>query len=141
MDILFEPTGNSELLLLSRIIFGSIMAYLGFNHFINVENMTKYAEFKGLPLPKISVLSSGLILVLGGIGILLGVFAAIFSIIIAGFLILSAITMHDFWNVDEEQKQTEKNAFLKNIVMSSGAILFFILARFEWSYALNIGLF
>jgi uncharacterized membrane protein YphA (DoxX/SURF4 family) len=137
---LFGPIGNGEALLAGRILFGGILAFMGLNHFMNLEEMTGYAEFKGLPVPKLSVIGSGLVLVLGGLGIVIGAYVALSSLVLAAFLFVSSLTMHDFWAANEDEKQNEMTHFLKNMVMVGASLGFFILSALTWPYALNIGL-
>ncbi len=63
-----------ELFLLGRILFGATLAFMGLNHFMDLDAMAGYAEFKGLPLPRVSVIGSGVVLLLGGLGVVLGAF-------------------------------------------------------------------
>lgn len=128
------------LLVAARVLFGGVLAFMGLNHFLQLDQMTGYAEFKGLPAPKLSVIASGALLVLGGIGIIVGVFALVSALAIAGFLVISAFTMHNFWAVDDEQQQDEMTAFLKNIVMAGGALAIGALATQNWAVGLGIGL-
>ena len=60
---MFETTGTGVVFLLARVVFGGVLAFTGLNHFMDVEGMAGYAEFKGLPAPKLSVLGSGGLLV------------------------------------------------------------------------------
>jgi putative oxidoreductase len=48
--------------------------------------------------------------------------------------------MHDFWAVAEDQKQDEMTAFLKNVVMSGGALGIATLSSQSWAFSLGIGL-
>mgnify|MGYP006303887255 CR=1 FL=1 len=134
-------TGVEDVLLLgARLLFGGVIAFMGLNHFLQLEQMTGYAEFKGLPAPKLSVVASGAVLVLGGLGIIVGVFPLVSALALAGFLIISALMMHDFWAVDEEEQQNEMTAFLKNVVMSGGALAIAALTTQSWAFSLGIGL-
>jgi putative oxidoreductase len=59
---------------------------------------------------------------------------------LAVFLLISAVVMHDFWTVeDEQQQQTEMTQFLKNVVMAGAALAFLALASTPWPYALDLG--
>jgi len=136
----FEATGAGELFLLSRLLFGGILAFMGLNHFVQVDEMAAYAEFKGLPAPRLSVLASGGLLVSGGLSLVLGVFPAIGAGAIAVFLLASAVTMHDFWAVEEEDTQDEMTQFLKNVFGSGAALAFLVVADIPWPYALDVGL-
>ena len=51
--------------LAGRIIFALPLAMMGMQHFTNMEAMTDYAESKKVPMPQVSVLVSGIVLVVG----------------------------------------------------------------------------
>jgi uncharacterized membrane protein YphA (DoxX/SURF4 family) len=131
---------ESVLLLAARLLFGGVIAFMGLNHFLQLDQMTGYAQFKGLPAPKLSVVASGAVLVLGGLGIIVGVFPLVSALALAGFLVVSALTMHDFWAVDEEDQQDEMTAFLKNVVMAGGALAIAASSTQSWAVGLGIGL-
>lgn len=95
---------------------------------------------KGLPAPRTSVLFSGDLLVFGGLSVVTGVLPAVGAAALAGFLLVSAVTMHDFWALEGEDAQNEMTAFLKNVFGAGGALVFFALAGQAWPYALNVGL-
>lgn len=131
---------ESGLLVAARLLFGGVIAFMGLNHFLQLEQMTGYARFEGVPAPKLSVVASGVVLVLGGLGIIVGVFPFVSALAVAGFLVVAALTMHDFWAVDEEEQQDEMTAFLKNVVMAGGALAIAVLATRNWAVGLGIGL-
>ena len=135
----FETAGAEVAFLLSRVGFGGVLAFMGLNHFLNAEEMTGYAEFKGIPAPEASVLLSGGLLVFGGLSVVTGVLPAIGAGALAVFLVVSAVTMHDFWDADGEEAQTEMTQFLKNIGLTAGALAFLALSGVAWPFALDIG--
>jgi len=131
-----------ELFLLGRILFGATLAFMGLNHFMDVDTMAGYAEFKGLPAPRFSVVASGLVLVLGGLGVVLGAFPVLAAGALAAFLLVSAVTMHDFWSIDDpEEKQSEMTSFLKNVYGAGAAVALLAVGGTAWPYALGLGLF
>lgn len=131
---------ESALLVATRLLFGGVIAFMGLNHFLQLEQMTGYAQFKGLPAPKLSVVASGTVLVLGGLGIVMDAFPLVSALAVAGFLVVSALTMHDFWAVDDEEQQDELTQFLKNVVMAGGALAIAALTTQSWAVGLGIGL-
>ncbi|QLD87918.1 DoxX family protein [Natronomonas salina] len=137
---MFESAGAGVAFLLARVLFGGVLAFMGINHFLNVDEMTGYAEFKGLPAPRASVLFSGGLLAFGGLSVVAGVLPAVGAAALAVFLLASAVTMHDFWNLEGEDAQNEMTAFLKNLFGAGGALAFFALAGATWPYAVNLGL-
>jgi uncharacterized membrane protein YphA (DoxX/SURF4 family) len=138
--MLFESAGAGEMFLLARLLFGGVLAFTGVNHFVNTEEMTGYAEFKGLPAPRASVLVSGGTLVFGGLSIVLGAFPAVGAGALALFLLVAAVTMHDFWAQEGEDVQEEMTHFLKNCYGAGAALGFLVAANVSWPYALGVGL-
>lgn len=138
----FAAAGSGELFFLARLLFGGVLAFMGLNHFMNADQMTGYAEFKGLPAPRASVLGSGGLLVFGGLGVVLGAFSVLAAGALATFLLISAVTMHDFWTIDDpEEQQNEMTAFLKNVFGAAGALALLAVGGVAWPYALGVGVF
>jgi len=127
--------------LLGRLLFGGVLAFMGINHFGNVDEMAGYAEHKGLPAPRLSVIGSGAVLVLGGVGIALGVVPVLAAGALAVFLLVSAVTMHDFWAVPDDQAQDEMTGFLKNVSLAGGALTLLAVGGANWPYAVGVALF
>lgn len=128
----------AAVLLIGRILFAFMFIMSGLNHLkpANTAAMTGYAQFKKVPMAKLSVQLSGIVMVLGGLSIILGVYADVGAIVISALLIAMAVMMHDFWKADAASKQTEMIAFMKNISMAGGALFIFAIAAQEGS---NIG--
>ena len=116
------------IILIGRILFGGFFLMSGINHFAKLEAMTGYAKYKKLPAPKLGVLLSGLMLVLGGIYIILGFYTDLGLLLIAIFLVLAAVIFHNFWaETDATAKQNEMLGFMKDIALAGGALILFAL--------------
>jgi len=59
---------------------------------------------------------------------------------LAVFLLASAVTMHDFWDAESEEAQTEMTQFLKNVGLTAGALASLALSGIAWPFALDVGL-
>lgn len=125
--------------LLARVVFGLVLAFMGLNHFMDVEGMAGYADAKGVPAPEFGVVASGVVLLLGGLGIALGAYPALAAGALATFFVVATPLMHDFWNA--EDTQGEMTHFLKNAALLGGSLAFLALGGVEWPLALNVGLF
>ena len=136
----FATAGADVAFLLARVLFGGVLAFTGVNHFADTEAMAEYAAFKGIPFPTLSVLGSGGLLVFGGASIVAGVVPAVGAGALAVFLLVSAVTMHDFWNAEGEERQDEMTSFLKNLYGVGAALAFLAVAGASWPYALGVGL-
>ncbi len=137
---MLETAGADVAFLLARVLFGGVLAFMGLNHFLNREEMVGYASSKGLPAPTAAVLFSGGLLVSGGLSVVTGVLPTVGAGGLTVFLLVSAVTMHDFWNADGEEAQTEMTQFLKNVSLSAAALLFLALAGSSWPLAVDAGL-
>ena len=124
----------NSILLIGRVLFAFIFVTSGLNHLAKVDAMAGYAKFKKVPAAKFSVLVSGALMALGGLSIILGVYADLGALVIAILLIVMALKMHDFWTqTDAQAKQTETISFFKNISMAGGALIIFAIAATEGS--------
>lgn len=137
----FDAPLAGELFAVARLLFGGLLAFMGLNHFQNLDHLAGYAEMKGLPAPKLSVAFSGGLLVFSGLGVALGIFPTLAAGALAIFLLVSGIKMHDFWNAPEEEQETEMTQFLKNVTLSAAALGLLAVSGAEWPYAVGVGLF
>lgn len=63
---------------------------------------------------------------LGGISVVLGIWADLGALVVAVLSLAMAVMMHDFWKQSDPQaKQTEMIAFLKNLSMAGGGLFMF----------------
>ena len=118
----------NAVMLVGRILFAFMFVASGLNHLTKAEAMAGYAAYKKVPAPKLANLLSGVLMVLGGLSIILGVYADLGALLLAILLVAMAVKMHDFWNAQGEAKQPEMIGFMKNISMAGGALFLFAYA-------------
>jgi len=121
--------------LIGRIILGGYFLISGVNHFRNLDFMAGYAESKGVPAGKVSVVFSGLMLLAGGAGIVLGIWPKIAILILVAFLLPTTLIMHDSWNADEGEAMNEQINFMKNFALM-GALLMLVALTGGWPFTL-----
>ena len=116
----------STVFLIGRIIFAFMFVMSGINHITKADHMVGYAQFKGVPSPKLAVIGSGVVMGLGGLSLILGVYADLGAIVLAAILLLMAVKMHNFWTLEDAQaKQADMIGFMKNVSMAGGALFMF----------------
>jgi uncharacterized membrane protein YphA (DoxX/SURF4 family) len=124
------------LVLIGRLLFGGIFLYNGINHFQNRAAMTGYAAYKGLPMPSLSILGSGLWLVLSGLSVMLGIRPEVGLIMAAIFLAGVTPVMHNFWTAtDANARMADSINFQKNLALLGAALVMLALPR-PWPYSL-----
>ncbi len=125
------------ILLVGRIIFGGYFLFMGINHFLKLNSNTGYAQSKGIIFPKFSVIITGILLALGGLGIVLGMYVNIALLFLVLFLIPTTILMHNFWKETEPGKRNaEMYGFLKNMALLGAIIMMYAMYANDWSYVI-----
>ena len=111
--------------LVSRVLFGGYFIYNAYNHLIKGSHMVGYAASKKVPMPKIAIFVSGVLLLAGGAGILVGFYVPIAVACLVLFLVPVTFMMHDFWKeTDPMAKITQKIMFTKNLALLGGALAY-----------------
>ena len=120
-------------------MFGAYWLMAGFNHFRNLEGMSQYAKSKGAPAPKLSVAASGIVLALGGLSLMFGIYPTVGIILLILFLIVASFQIHKYWKLDDAQmRQIDQINFTKNLALV-GALLMLLLIPTPWPMSLGIG--
>jgi putative oxidoreductase len=65
--------------------------------FKNSAGLAGYAQSKGVPSPKAAVIVTGILMLLGGLGIVLGIFPRLAVLLLEIFLIPTTFKMHQYW--------------------------------------------
>ncbi|MFI6217882.1 DoxX family protein [Nocardia brasiliensis] len=112
--------------LIGRVLFAVLFLSSGVGHFMQTDAMAGYAESRGLPMAKLSVLGSGALFALSGLSILLGVWADLGALVLAVLLVVTAVLMHAFWKeTDAQAKQMEMISFNKDLALGGAALMLF----------------
>ena len=124
------------LFLIGRIILGGYFVMGGIRHFTNLSMMAGYAKSKGTPAPAAATVGTGILLVLGGLSFLLGVWPTIGGTLPVIFLLGVSFKIHDFWAVtDPQMKMNDVVNFTKNMGLL-GAVLIIMTYPSPWPYSL-----
>ena len=125
------------LLLIGRILF--ILATLSagvMGHLANSGMMAGYAQSKGVPAARFVVLVTGVQIVAGSLMVALGIWPDLGALLLALFLIPTAIIMHRFWGLEDQgQRMTEQTQFNKDLSLGGAALVMFAV----WAYGGPVG--
>src|SRR4051794_24023644 len=114
------------LVFIGRVLFVILFLASAFGQLTQTDAMARYVESKGLPAGRRMVLASGVVLLLGGLSILLGVWADLGALLLFLFLAPTAVLMHGFWKESDPQaRQDEMIQFQKDIALAGAALLLF----------------
>ncbi len=123
--------------LIGRIIVGVYYTMSGINHFTRLNDMAQYVASKGVILPELSVVISGILLLVGGLTILLGVYPGLGVLALVVFFLPVTFIMHAFWKVQDPQwKMIETINFMKNMGLMGSALIFLAIPT-PWPFSLK----
>jgi putative oxidoreductase len=113
--------------LVGRILFVMVFLFSGSTiHLLKARQGIEYARMYKVPAPELTVPLSGMIAVLGGLSILLGIWADLGALLLVAFLLPVSFLMHAFWKETDPQQQANQMAhFMKNIGLVGGALVLF----------------
>lgn len=97
------------------ILLGLFFLLNGVNHFYNTHILKEYANKRSLIAPKLMVVLSGILLVLGGSTLIIGYFIFEGIIALSVFLAIASFTLHKFWTLKKRELiMLEAMHFVKN---------------------------
>lgn len=111
--------------LIGRILFSLIFIASGvMGHLVQGKQTAEYARSVGAPPPEVTVPLTGVMILLGGLSVLLGLWADVGAILLIVFLLLAAFMMHAFWKEqDPQMEQVQMAQFMKNIALAGAALI------------------
>lgn len=114
---------------LGRLLYGGVLAYNASENLRNLEGRIEYAKAKDVPQPNVLVPLTSAMLLVAGLGIVFWRCPRLAALGMVSWFVGVTPTMHDFWNHDGEQRQSERTHFLKNATMLGTAFVFLSRAR------------
>lgn len=125
----------SILFLIGRVVLGLYFLENAYSHFAHVGGMAGYAASKGVPAPKVAVIGSGILLLVGGVSFILGLWPSIGVAAIVLFLIGVTPALHNYWKEsDPSARMMSRINFMKNwALMAATLMLLAIPTPWVWS--------
>jgi putative oxidoreductase len=113
-------------ILVGRILFAAVFLGGAMGHFTATDAMSAYTESKGLRPGRLFVIGSGVWQLAGALLVVLGAWADLGALMLAVFLVPTALMMHRFWSEsDAETKMNEQIHFNKDISLAGAALILF----------------
>lgn len=109
--------------LVGRLMFAAMFIMSGVNHLTKRTFMSEYARAMNVPAAMATVVVSGVMILVGGAMVAVGAWGDLGALLLAMFLVPTAIAMHGFWRLDDAQARTEQQMhFMKNMTLAGGAL-------------------
>ncbi|WP_149824338.1 DoxX family membrane protein [Streptomyces tailanensis] len=112
------------LVLIGRILFAALFLSSALSHLKQSKTMAEYAASRGAPSSVSVIRGTGLLLLIGGLSVLLGIWADLGALLLAVFLIPTALLMHAFWKESDAQaRQMETVQFQKDMALAGASLM------------------
>ena len=111
------------LILIGRILFGALIVFAGTNHILQMKKSAAFARMKGVPMPELANIVTGLLLLFGGLSFFLGKWMPEGAIALLVFFIPVTLMMHNFWKIKDPQKKKMEMQFFMGNMMVVGLLL------------------
>jgi len=127
----------AQAFLVGRIVVGLFWLYNAFQHFTLVGPLSRAAAAHGVPAPELFVVCGGVLLLVGGLSFVLGLFPRIGMAAVVMFLLPVTLIMHAFW-ADHSAAARSMNLinFGKNLALLGSTLMFAAIPR-PWPYSLE----
>lgn len=130
--------------LVSRVVLAFMFLTAGYKHVKSHDYMVSYASAVKQPVPYVAGWPAGVALLAGSLGVIFGVYLDASLLVLAAFLVTSALFYHRFWHeTDVTQKTNQTIAFWKNISIAGASVALFSVVQLlpEVPYSLTDLLF
>jgi uncharacterized membrane protein YphA (DoxX/SURF4 family) len=127
----------AQAFLIGRVLVGGFWLYNALKHFTNVGPLSRAAAAHGVPAPELFVVFGGVLLLVGGLSLLLGLFPRIGIAAVVLFLLPVTLIMHAFW-ADHSAAMRSANLirFGSNFALLGSTLMFAAIPR-PWPYSIE----
>ena len=130
------------LFLVGRFLFGLLFVVSGLaGHFVGYRQLTGYAAAKKIPFAGPAVLVSGVMIILGGIGVIAGIWADLSALAIAVFLFGTTFFIHNFWTLPKDDAMArlqDMTQFQKDLALLGASLVFFAVTAFGGQFGPSV---
>lgn len=108
--------------LVGRVLFAAIFIVAAPRHF--TAEAVEHATSLGVPLARLAVPLSGVLALIGGLGVVLGYQTRWSALALVAFLVPVTLMMHGFWRIDDPIAMNVQRAhFFKNVALAGAALI------------------
>ncbi len=120
-------TTASAILLVGRILFVALFVVSAQGHIANHARYVSSARGR-IPIPYVAGWPVGVWLLLAVLSMVLGISPDVGALMMAAFLIPTAVLFHPFWTFsDAAQRRTQRGSFFRNVSLLGATLALFAL--------------
>ncbi|MFD9409992.1 DoxX family protein [Streptomyces sp. NPDC059989] len=114
------------LVLIGRLLFIGLFVASATAHLTKTQQMAGYTASRGVPMPVVATVVSGVVMLAGAVSVAVGLWADLGVLALAAFCFSAAVLMHAFWKESDPQaRMMEQTQFFKDIGLGGAALVMF----------------
>jgi putative oxidoreductase len=125
------------LFVIGRFIFGGFFLTSGFLDLRHYRFFVPLVAASGVPFPRIAVIFALLLIIVGGISVVLGLWPRGGLCLIILFLILVTPIAHAFWaRGDRKERAADLSDFMRNTALFGASVMMLVIPQ-PWPYSID----
>lgn len=110
---------------IARILLALMFVLAGIGKLGGLAGTAGYIASKGLPLPMVLAVATGVLELVAGVLLIVGWQARWAALALAAFTLLATVLFHNYWAMPAEQQMVQKLMFMKNLAVTGGLLYVF----------------
>jgi putative oxidoreductase len=116
-------TRHDTLLLLGRVLLGSIFVISGYGKLFGLAAFAASLEKNGVPYASMLAPVGACVELFGGLAIVLGIELRATALLMIAFVIVATLISHRFWELQDAARRAQATQFSKNVAIIGGFVL------------------
>ena len=110
---------------IARILLALMFVLAGVGKLGGLEGTAGYIASKGLPLPMVLAVATGVLELVAGVLLIIGWQARWAALALAAFTLVASVIFHNFWAMPAAQQMMQQLMFMKNLAVTGGLLFVF----------------
>ena len=127
------PANRDPLLLLGRVLLGSIFVISGYGKLFGLAAFAASLEKNGVPYAAMLAPVGAGVEFFGGLAIVLGVEVRAAALLMIAFVIVATLISHRFWELQDAARRAQVTQFSKNVAIAGGFVLLHAAGGGRWA--------
>ena len=117
------PLRSDTLLLLGRVLLGSIFVISGYGKLMGLAAFAASLEKNGVPYASMLAPVGAGVEFFGGLAIVLGIELRYAALLMIAFVVVATLISHRFWELQDAARRAQVTQFSKNVAIIGGFVL------------------
>jgi putative oxidoreductase len=111
------------LLVIGRLLLGGIFVFAGIRHLFIIPMVSQVMAQRGVPAPRLVLVSGTVFQVAGGLLLILGLVVPIAALGLVIFTIAASVMLLNFWSLEGAAREGALNGWLSNLGVIGGLLI------------------